>query len=162
MSRTVLHLFGSELEAAAFAEGVAWVNDGALEVIDVRVCDFSEVPPHWVVECHDEDGEADRETYDWCTRSYQWRSGETRSGQDIDTQTEFAWYVAGLRAGGLNDTVCDSLLAFGERLWRRDMGAQDAQSDGGGSQATAAAGGAHGTLPLTADVPHGGGQGAGR
>lgn len=53
MSRTVKHEFATTTEANAFVIGVAWVNDGAIEVIDIEVGDTS------VVVCEDEDGDED-------------------------------------------------------------------------------------------------------
>lgn len=59
MSRTVRHRFRTTTEANAFVEGVEWVNDGAVEVIDIEVGDFA------VVVCEDEDGGDEDITLDY-------------------------------------------------------------------------------------------------
>jgi hypothetical protein len=58
--REVLHVFDTTTEANAFVVGVEWVNDSAIEVIDILVGD-DELGPRSAVLCHDEDGEFDVE-----------------------------------------------------------------------------------------------------
>lgn len=58
MSRIVRHVWPTTTTANAFVIGVEWVNDGALQVVDIEIGDTTTV-----VVIEDEDGELD-ETFD--------------------------------------------------------------------------------------------------
>ena len=53
MSRIVRHRFRDTTEANAFVAGVEWVNDSAIQVIDIEVGDYA------IVVCEDDDGGED-------------------------------------------------------------------------------------------------------
>lgn len=58
MTRTVKHTFDTVAEANAFVDGVEWVNDDAIECVDIEVGTLDNRPAATVI-CIDEEGDID-------------------------------------------------------------------------------------------------------
>jgi hypothetical protein len=63
--RTVQHIFRTPEEATAFEIGVEWVNDSAIEIVNVITGNIESYGDCTIVICEDDDGdEEDNLTFD--------------------------------------------------------------------------------------------------